>query len=153
MTVRATARGPERYSLEGTSVDVLICGASFAGLATARELAGAGASVLIVDRYAVGERATSEAAQAVGAEGSGERLRALRCCLCVRCHGETFQICQTCHSGASLARRSFLRLTSPERSSRRRPASSKRRFWWSVSGIICASLTRSPCLSTATKVR
>jgi flavin-dependent dehydrogenase len=62
VTVRATARGPERYSLEGTSVDVLICGASFAGLATARELAGAGASVLIVDRYAVGERATSACA-------------------------------------------------------------------------------------------
>lgn len=62
VTVRATARGAERYSLDGASVDVLICGASFAGLAAARELAGAGAAVLIVDRYAVGERATSACA-------------------------------------------------------------------------------------------
>jgi flavin-dependent dehydrogenase len=39
--------------------DVLICGASFAGLAAARELAGSGADVLIVDRYEIGERQTS----------------------------------------------------------------------------------------------
>jgi flavin-dependent dehydrogenase len=39
--------------------DVLVCGASFAGLAVARELAGAGARVLMVDRYEVGERQTS----------------------------------------------------------------------------------------------
>jgi menaquinone-9 beta-reductase len=39
--------------------DVLICGASFAGLAAARELAGSGASVLVLDRYEIGERATS----------------------------------------------------------------------------------------------
>ena len=51
MTVRATARGAERSSLDGTKADVLICGASFAGLAVARELAGCGASVLLVDRY------------------------------------------------------------------------------------------------------
>jgi flavin-dependent dehydrogenase len=38
---------------------VLICGASFAGLAVARELAGSGADVLLVDRYEVGERQTS----------------------------------------------------------------------------------------------
>ena len=38
--------------------DVLICGASFAGLAVARELDGRGADVLIVDRYEIGERAT-----------------------------------------------------------------------------------------------
>jgi flavin-dependent dehydrogenase len=43
-------------------VDVLICGASFAGLAVARELAGCGASVLLVDRYEIGERATSACA-------------------------------------------------------------------------------------------
>ena len=43
-------------------VDVLICGASFAGLAVARELAGCGASVLVVDRYELGERATSACA-------------------------------------------------------------------------------------------
>jgi flavin-dependent dehydrogenase len=40
-------------------VDVLICGASFAGLAVARELAGTGASVLMLDRYEIGERQTS----------------------------------------------------------------------------------------------
>ena len=33
-------RGAERTSLDGTRADVLICGASFAGLAVARELAG-----------------------------------------------------------------------------------------------------------------
>jgi flavin-dependent dehydrogenase len=37
----------------------LICGASFAGLAVARELAGSGADVLIIDRYEIGERQTS----------------------------------------------------------------------------------------------
>jgi len=59
---RATARGEERSSLDGTAVDVLICGASFAGLAVARELAGTTARVLIVDRYEIGERATSACA-------------------------------------------------------------------------------------------
>ena len=39
--------------------DVLICGASFAGLAAARELAGSGADVLVLDRYGIGERPTS----------------------------------------------------------------------------------------------
>ncbi|HZL16125.1 MAG TPA: NAD(P)/FAD-dependent oxidoreductase [Polyangia bacterium] len=62
MTTRATARGQARTSLEGTSVDVLICGASFAGLAVARELAGSGAQVLVVDRYEIGERPTSACA-------------------------------------------------------------------------------------------
>jgi len=38
---------------------VLICGASFAGLAVARELAGSGAEVMVVDRYELGERQTS----------------------------------------------------------------------------------------------
>jgi flavin-dependent dehydrogenase len=55
---RATTRGEDRTPLEG-SYDVLICGASFAGLAVARELAGSGAEVLIVDRYEIGERQTS----------------------------------------------------------------------------------------------
>ena len=36
-----------------------ICGASFAGLAVARELAGSGADVLVIDRYEIGERQTS----------------------------------------------------------------------------------------------
>jgi flavin-dependent dehydrogenase len=58
MPTRATKRGDERTSLAGGH-DVLICGASFAGLAVARELAGSGADVLIVDRYEIGERQTS----------------------------------------------------------------------------------------------
>ena len=62
MTVRATRRGAERTSLDGTRADVLVCGASFAGLAVARELAGSGADVLVVDRYEIGERATSACA-------------------------------------------------------------------------------------------
>jgi flavin-dependent dehydrogenase len=62
VTVRRTTRGAERTSLDGASADVLVCGASFAGLAVARELAGSGASVLLVDRYEVGERATSACA-------------------------------------------------------------------------------------------
>ena len=41
MPVRATKRGDERTPLDGER-DVLICGASFAGLAVARELAGPG---------------------------------------------------------------------------------------------------------------
>lgn len=41
---------------------MLICGASFAGLAAARELRGSGASVLVVDRYEIGERQTSACA-------------------------------------------------------------------------------------------
>jgi flavin-dependent dehydrogenase len=58
MPIRATKRGDERTPLDGER-DVLICGASFAGLAVARELAGSGADVLIVDRYEIGERQTS----------------------------------------------------------------------------------------------
>jgi menaquinone-9 beta-reductase len=58
MPIRATKRGVERTPLDG-SHDVLICGASFAGLALARQLAGSGADVMIVDRYEIGERQTS----------------------------------------------------------------------------------------------
>jgi flavin-dependent dehydrogenase len=61
VTRRATLRGAERTRLDERA-DVLVCGASFAGLAVARELAGAGADVLVVDRYAIGERATSACA-------------------------------------------------------------------------------------------
>jgi flavin-dependent dehydrogenase len=61
VTRRATLRGAERTPLD-TRADVLICGASFAGLAVARELAGTGADVLVVDRYEIGERATSACA-------------------------------------------------------------------------------------------
>jgi len=76
VTVRATLRGAERTPIEHPRADVLICGASFAGLAVARELAGSGADVLIVDRYEVGERQTSACAaptpwlHAMGVEGS-----------------------------------------------------------------------------------
>jgi flavin-dependent dehydrogenase len=55
---RATKRGEERTPLDGSHA-VLICGASFAGLAVARELAGSGADVLVIDRYEIGERQTS----------------------------------------------------------------------------------------------
>src|SRR5688572_19027146 len=61
MPKRATKRGAERTPLTG-EWDVLICGASFAGLAAARELRGAGARVLIIDRYDIGERQTSACA-------------------------------------------------------------------------------------------
>jgi menaquinone-9 beta-reductase len=58
MPVRATKRGEARTPLS-RDCDVLICGASFAGLAVARELAGSGADVLVIDRYEIGERQTS----------------------------------------------------------------------------------------------
>ena len=61
MPRRQTKRGAERTPLAG-DYDVLVCGASFAGLAVARELAGSGARTLIVDRYEVGERQTSACA-------------------------------------------------------------------------------------------
>jgi digeranylgeranylglycerophospholipid reductase len=46
----------------GGDCDVLVCGASFAGLAVARELAGTGARVVVLDRYEIGERQTSACA-------------------------------------------------------------------------------------------
>jgi flavin-dependent dehydrogenase len=61
VTERATLRGAARTGISQRA-DVLICGASFAGLAVARELKGAGADVLVVDRYEIGERATSACA-------------------------------------------------------------------------------------------
>ncbi len=42
--------------------DVLVCGASFGGLAVARELAGSGMRVMVIDRYELGERQTSACA-------------------------------------------------------------------------------------------
>ena len=62
MTRRATLRGAARTPFADERADVLICGASFAGLAVARELAGAGADVLVLDRYEIGERQTSACA-------------------------------------------------------------------------------------------
>lgn len=61
MAIRATKRGGLRTRLDA-DCDVLVCGASFAGLAVARELRGSGARVLMVDRYEVGERQTSACA-------------------------------------------------------------------------------------------
>ena len=46
MPTRATKRGAERTPLSG-DYDVIICGASFAGLSVARQLTGSGARVLI----------------------------------------------------------------------------------------------------------
>ncbi len=60
----------------GGDADVLICGASFAGLAVARELADSGARVVVLDRYEIGERQTSACAaptqwlEAMGVGGS-----------------------------------------------------------------------------------
>lgn len=70
MTVRATARGADRPAFaDGERADVVICGASFAGLAVAREIAlqaqqrgDEPPDVLILDRYEIGERATSACA-------------------------------------------------------------------------------------------
>jgi menaquinone-9 beta-reductase len=75
MPTRATKRGDERTPLHG-EFDVLVCGASFAGLAVARELTGSGARVMVIDRYEIGERQTSACAAPtawlvnLGVEGS-----------------------------------------------------------------------------------
>ncbi len=67
MPARSTKRDLARTSING-DYDAIVCGASFAGLATARELAGArlpggrAARVLLLDRYEVGERQTSACA-------------------------------------------------------------------------------------------
>jgi flavin-dependent dehydrogenase len=66
MPIRATKRGAQRTPLD-VDADVLVCGASFAGLAVARELAAhrarvGGNRILMVDRYEVGERQTSACA-------------------------------------------------------------------------------------------
>ena len=63
MPVRATKRGAARVPFPtGADADVLICGASFAGLTVARELRSTGARVLVLDRYEIGERQTSACA-------------------------------------------------------------------------------------------
>jgi menaquinone-9 beta-reductase len=61
MPRRATKRGAERTRID-QDADVLVCGASFAGLAVARALAGTDTRVLLVDRYEIGERQTSACA-------------------------------------------------------------------------------------------
>jgi flavin-dependent dehydrogenase len=60
MPKRRTKTGGERTPLAG-DYDAIVCGASFAGLAVARELEGAG-RVLLLDRYEIGERQTSACA-------------------------------------------------------------------------------------------
>jgi menaquinone-9 beta-reductase len=63
MPTRATKRGAARTPLTARhDCDVLVCGASFAGLAVARELQGSGMRVLMIDRYELGERQTSACA-------------------------------------------------------------------------------------------
>ncbi|MEK6328322.1 MAG: NAD(P)/FAD-dependent oxidoreductase [Actinomycetota bacterium] len=77
MPKRRTKRGSKRTPLRH-DCDVLVCGASFAGLAVARELAGSGARVLIVDRYEVGERQTSACAaptEWLDAMGTGASIK------------------------------------------------------------------------------
>jgi menaquinone-9 beta-reductase len=75
MPKRRTKPGSERDPL-ASEWDVLVCGASFAGLAVARELRGSAARVLLLDRYEVGERQTSACGiptawlQAMGLMGS-----------------------------------------------------------------------------------
>jgi flavin-dependent dehydrogenase len=61
MPVRATKRGVARTPIGGDH-EVIVCGASFAGLAVARELRATGADVLVLDRYEIGERQTSACA-------------------------------------------------------------------------------------------
>ncbi len=74
MPRRRTKRGGERTPLAG-DYDAIVCGASFGGLAVAREMAGA-ARVLLLDRYEIGERQTSACAaptawlEALGLEAS-----------------------------------------------------------------------------------
>jgi menaquinone-9 beta-reductase len=77
MPVRATKRGAERTPFpSGAEYDVVICGASFAGLAVARELRASRARVLVLDRYEIGEKQTSaccaptEWIENLGLEGS-----------------------------------------------------------------------------------
>jgi menaquinone-9 beta-reductase len=77
MPRRRTTRGAARTPLAQDS-DVLICGASFAGLAVARQLAGSGAHVLVLDRYEIGERQTSACAaptEWLDAMGVGDSIR------------------------------------------------------------------------------
>ena len=66
MPIRATKRGVQRTPLD-VDADVLVCGASFAGLTVARELAAhpsraGGRRIVMIDRYEVGERQTSACA-------------------------------------------------------------------------------------------
>src|SRR4051812_20907595 len=76
MPKRATKRGAQRTALGNQGYDAVVCGASFAGLAVARELRSTRARVLVLDRYEIGERQTSACAapttwlENLGLEGS-----------------------------------------------------------------------------------
>src|SRR3954447_10517998 len=76
MPKRATKRGAQRTALGNQGYDAVVCGASFAGLAVARELRSTRARVLVLDRYDIGERQTSACAapttwlRNLGLEGS-----------------------------------------------------------------------------------
>ena len=78
MPTRSTKRGDDRTPIAG-DYDVIVCGASFAGLTVARQLTGSGARVLLLDRYDVGERQTSACGiptawlHAMGLEGSARQ--------------------------------------------------------------------------------
>src|SRR3954463_6996675 len=78
MPKRQTKRGDERTPLSG-NYDVIVCGASFAGLTVARQLAGSDARVLVLARYEIGERQTSACGiptawlEAMGLEGSARQ--------------------------------------------------------------------------------
>jgi flavin-dependent dehydrogenase len=77
MPKRFTKRGAERTPIGG-HYDVIVCGASFAGLAVARQVAGSDARVLVLDRYEIGERPTSACAAPVAwleALGLGDSIR------------------------------------------------------------------------------
>lgn len=69
------SRRPEE-PLVNEHADVVVCGASFAGLTVARELAGTAADVLVLDRDEIGAHPTSACAapmpwlEALGLEGS-----------------------------------------------------------------------------------
>jgi menaquinone-9 beta-reductase len=79
MPTRATKRGAERTPLGARhDCDVLVCGASFAGLAVARELAGSGMRVLMLDRYELGERQTSACAMPTLWLGAMDLMGSLR---------------------------------------------------------------------------
>ena len=79
MPTRATKRGAQRTPLRAShDCDVLVCGASFAGLAVARELAGSGMRVTIIDRYELGERQTSACAMPTLWLGAMDLMGSLR---------------------------------------------------------------------------
>src|SRR5947208_14627398 len=100
MPVRATKRGAERIPFApGAASDVLICGASFAGLAVARELRGSGARVLVLDRYEIGERQTSACAAPTGwleVLGLGESIRQTFSELVIHTPGTTVRYALPC---------------------------------------------------------